>query len=121
MITEIAIYKKDKYNNDKFELEKLRDFEHPEACIQFTFRKSNPHELLFFTKQNVFIFNYFDDSKPISVFYELGNTLDDQPRFGVFNKDQTKFIVTSSMDILFVDTKSGKEIDLDDREEISAI
>ena len=32
-IAEIAIYKIDKHNNDKFELEKLRDFEYKDACI----------------------------------------------------------------------------------------
>jgi len=31
-ITEIAIYKRDK-RTDKFELDKLRDFEYTEACI----------------------------------------------------------------------------------------
>lgn len=76
---------------------------------------------MFFTTAEVFIFNYYDDTKDRSTLYKLNNTLDDQPRFGVFNKDQTKFIVTSAMDILYVDIKSGKEIDLDDREEISAI
>ena len=81
----------------------------------------NPNELLFFTKKNVFIFNYYDDTKDISVYYELDNQLDDQPKFGVFNNDQTKFIVTSSMDILYVDIPKRREIDLDDREEISAI
>lgn len=119
-ITEIAIYKRDK-RTDKFELEKLRDFEYSDACIQFAFRNSNPHELLFFTMKNIFIFNFYDDSKPISTYYDFLNPLDDQPKFGVFNEDQTKLIVTSSLDILFVDIKKNLEIDLDDREEVSAI
>lgn len=85
-ITEIAIYKRDK-RTDKFELEKLRDFEYSDACIQFAFRNSNPHELLFFTMKNIFIFNFYDDSKPISTYYDFLNPLDDQPKFGVFNED----------------------------------
>jgi hypothetical protein len=70
MITEIAVYKRDK-RTDKFELEKLRDFEYDEACIQFAFKNSNPHELLFFTMREVFAFNYYDDTKDISVYYQL--------------------------------------------------
>jgi hypothetical protein len=71
--------------------------------------------------EKIFAFNYYDDAKDISTYYKLENQLDDQPKFGVFNKDQTKFIVTSSLDILFVDIKKRQEIDLDDREEVSAI
>ena len=69
----------------------------------------------------VFRFNYFDERKGIKILYTLDNKLEDYPRFGVFNKDQTKFIVTSSMDILYVDTVKHIEIDLDDREHISSI
>ena len=82
-ITEIAVYRRDK-RTDKFELEKLRDFEHNEACIQFAFRNSNPHELLFFTQEKIFVFNFYDDFKPITTYYTFGNQLDDQPKFGVF-------------------------------------
>ena len=39
----------------------------------------------------------------------------------MFNDDQTKFIVTSALDILYVDITTGHEIDLDEREDISAI
>lgn len=51
----------------------------------------------------------------------MNNTLADQPNFCMFSIDQSKFIVTSSEDILYVDMKSGLEIDLDEREEISNI
>ena len=51
----------------------------------------------------------------------MENTLEDQPNFGVFNHDQTVFIVTSSADILYVDTKTGKEIDMDDAEKIGCL
>lgn len=62
-----------------------------------------------------------DEHKDIQSYYRFDNQLDDQPKFGVFNADQTKFIVTSSLDILFVDIKKNLEIDLDDREEVAAI
>lgn len=39
----------------------------------------------------------------------------------MFNHDQTVFIVTSNRDILYVDTKSEIEIDLDDQEGIGCI
>lgn len=120
-ITYIAIYKKNPKNGDKFELENLREFHHQDACISFYFSMKNNRDLLFFTKQEVFAFNYMDASKDTRIVYELENTLDDYPRFGVFNADQTKFIVTSSMDILYVDMTKHLEIDLDDREEVSSI
>ena len=62
-----------------------------------------------------------NESKDRETIYAFSNTLEDQPKFGVFNHDQTKFIVTSSMDILYVDISERKEIDIDDRENISAI
>lgn len=47
--------------------------------------------------------------------------MDANPKFGVFNKDQSKFIITSSEDILYVDIHKQIEIDLDEREEVSSI
>ena len=43
------------------------------------------------------------------------------PNFGVFNQDQTKCIITSFKDILFVNINTGLEIDIDDKEDISDI
>jgi len=71
--------------------------------------------------RDIFVYNFLEEHSDISSYYKFENTLDDQPKFGVFNEDQTKFIVTSSLDILFVDIKNKLEIDLDDREEVSAI
>jgi len=53
--------------------------------------------------------------------YLIKNKLEDYPLFGVFNSEQNKFMITSSCDILYVDMKTRKEIDFDDREEISAL
>lgn len=39
----------------------------------------------------------------------------------MFNADQTKFIVNSSQDVLYVDIEKAEEIDLDEREKISLI
>jgi hypothetical protein len=77
--------------------------------------------MFFFTKENIFLWDYKDEGKDRTIVYNLTNTLEDHPKFGVFNNDQTKFIVTSSQDILYVDTITKKEIDLDDREIISSI
>jgi hypothetical protein len=102
-------------------LEKLRDFEFDDACIQFEFNNSNSKELFFFTREQVFKWDYTDESKYKEVYYTFDNTLEALPKFGVFNTDQTKFIITSSEDILFVDTTKQLEIDLDHREDISSI
>lgn len=110
-ISEIVIYKK---VNKKFETEKLRDFEFKDACIQFSFKYDDSNMLLFFTKTEVFEFDYLNEGRPRNCKYQLENKLDDQPKFGVFNSDQTKFIVTSSMDILYVDIERQIEIDIDD-------
>lgn len=120
-ITYIAVYHKNPKNNDLFELESLREFHLEDVCINFYFSLKNPQDLLFFTKTEVFAFNYKDSKKNTRIVYELENALEDYPRFGVFNIDQTKFIVTSSMDILYVDMSKKLEIDLDDREEVSRI
>jgi hypothetical protein len=84
-ITEIVIYKKN--NKNRFELEKVRDFEFKDACIQFSFNKTNSSELIFFTMTEVFKFDYLDESKDRVTMYELENKLEDQPRFGIFNSD----------------------------------
>lgn len=99
-ITEIAIYKQN--SQGKFELEKLRDFEFKDACIQFEFNNKNSKELIFFTKEEVFKWDYIDESKEKEQLYKFDNELEANPKFGVFNSDQTKFIITSNEDILFV-------------------
>jgi len=118
-ITEIVIYKRNRQG--EFELEKMRDFEFDDTCIQFTFYKNNSNELLFFTKDEIFKFDYMNEGRDKETKYQFANPLADQPTFGVFNSDQTKLIVTSPQDILYVDLQKRLEIDLDDREEISAI
>ena len=62
-----------------------------------------------------------DEAKQAEEMYRFDNALDANPKFGVFNFDQTKFIITSSEDILYVDINKQIEIDLDDREEVSSI
>jgi hypothetical protein len=71
VITELAIYKKK--SDGKFALEKLRDFSADGACIQFCFSNTNSEELLFFTKEDLFKFNYLDESKDRETMYILQN------------------------------------------------
>ena len=71
--------------------------------------------------KTVFKFDYLLEADNITVMYELDNELEDIPKFGVFNADQTKFIVNSSQDVLYVDIRQKLEIDLDEREKISLI
>jgi hypothetical protein len=99
----------------------LRDFEFTDACIQFEFNNKNSKELIFFTREDVFKWDYLDEAKEKEQYYKFDNALDANPKFGVFNKDQSKFIITSSEDILYVDIHKQIEIDLDEREEVSSI
>ena len=45
----------------------------------------------------------------------------DPPLFGIFSKCQTKCIVTSINDVLFIDLKTGFELDIDAKENVSNI
>ena len=57
--------------------------------------------------------------------YKLNNELSDVPNFGVFSKNQRKFIVTSSHDILYVNLDEPelekREIDFDEKEDIGSL
>jgi hypothetical protein len=53
--------------------------------------------------------------------YEYWEKLKDRPRYGVFNIDQTKCIVTSQNDMLFIDFESQNELDIDKKESISDV
>ena len=69
----------------------------------------------------MFKWDYLDEAKEKEQIHKFDNRLDANPKFGVFNDDQSKFIITSSEDILYVDIHKQIEIDLDDREEVSSI
>jgi len=117
-ITDLVIYKLN-HTTGQFELEKQSEFMFSDACIQFEFSIDNNGQLLFFTKSELFSFDYYMGIK--KTVHKFENELDDQPNFGTFSFDQRKFIVTSSADILHVDLDSGIETDLDDQEEIGQI
>ena len=56
--------------------------------------------------------------------YKLNNPLvpeNGEIKFGVFNNDLRKFIITQEDQTLFVDMDKGLEVDLDDQERISDI
>ena len=122
-LSEIVVYLKNR--DGRYEIEKLRDFEYHDACITFQFNNKNSNELLFITADELFKLNYLDEGQDRETVYELKESLDDQPNFCVFSKDQRKFMVTSSQDILFVNmdekNEARKEIDFDQRENISSI
>ena len=61
-----------------------------------------------------------DDDREETI-YTLKNYLVDPPNFGIFNEDQTKCIITSRADILFIDLQTKRELDIDDKEGISDI
>jgi len=117
-ICSLAFYKRNKVTT-MFELEKDVAFDFKDACIQFTFCHENDNSILFFEAHRLFKYNYLTEE--VITVYEIQNKLEAQPNFGIFNHNQTKFIVTSSEDILYCDMKKSLEIDLDERENISSL
>ena len=102
-ITEIMIYQ---VNEEKaeFELERQMDFEFDDyTCSQFFFNNENNKELFFFTATEIIKLKYTLDDDREETIYTLKNYLVDPPNFGIFNVDQTKCIITSRADILFID------------------
>lgn len=93
------------------------DFNHEVVCEAFQFDHNDNNLLIFFTQSEVIKFRYSDydvsdhssmyddekDSVAGEPMYVFRNGLNAPPRFGVFNTDQTKFIVTSKNDVLFAD------------------
>ena len=119
-ITEIAVYKRS-LSDGKFELEKLREFENEEACIQFCFDHRNNNILKFFCRSEIISLHYNDDAREMETIYEYNTALRDNANFGVFSSDQSKFIISANNDILYVDTLKKLEIDLDDEVESEGI
>ena len=93
-----------------------------QACSQFVFSLQNQKDLLFFTDKTLFSWDYSGERKS-QVKYEFENDFTEQPIFGQFSKCQTKFILVSTYDAIFVDMhakdKSTQEVNLDKREDIS--
>ena len=54
------------------------------------------------------------DESIMKTIYRYENPLKSQPNFGVLNKAQDKFIVTSVQDVLYCNIKTKEEVDLDD-------
>ena len=107
----------------RYDLESLKEFSYTDACVTFAFNKDNTDELYFFTDKEVFKFNYADETKwtTTETLYKMENALDKQPNFAVWNDDQTKFIVTSAADMLYVDIVNKREVDIDEQEGIASI
>ena len=69
-MTELVIYKLG--SDNKFGTEKNITFEFHDACMEFSFCVKNSNELLFFTKEELFKFNYLNDTERETV-YEFEN------------------------------------------------
>ena len=103
-VDELVIYKRN--SDGKFDLECHIDFEFHDACDEFEFCHNDSNKLIFFTKTEVFKYIYKNEQreKPL---YTYKKHLHEEPHFGIFNKDQTKFVVTTEQDVLYVDMKTG--------------
>ena len=73
-MTELVIYKLG--DDNKFSTEKIREFEFHDACMEFAFSNKNSNELLFFTKDELFKFNYLHETDRETV-YKFNNNLED--------------------------------------------
>lgn len=62
-----------------------------------------------------------DEGKDRETLYTFKSPLDDIPKFGVFNHEQTCFVVTSAREVWFVNTKTKHEVDIGEREAVSDI
>lgn len=74
----------------------------------------------------MFAFNYTQENDAIRPIYKLKDHLLEENgmiKFGIFNDDLSKFIVTQEDQTLFVDINKefDNEVDLDDQEQISDI
>ena len=87
----------------------------------FLFRANHENELIFFTKEDVFSIDYMDEGKDRETLYTFKSPLDDISKFGVFNHEQTCFVVTSAREVWFVNTKTKHEVDIGEREAVSDI
>lgn len=86
--------------------------------MRFEFNADNNNQLIFFQRDKVFMIDITDESFNKTL-YSFKEPLADQPTFGVFNRDQDKFIVTSPSDARYCDVKNpSAEVDLDDELEI---
>lgn len=89
--------------------------------MRFEFNATNSNQLIFFSKEKVFAIDIMDESFNKTL-YKYKQPLDDTPTFGVFNKDQDKFIVTSATDVRYCNMKDvNLEVDLDDELNIGGI
>ena len=55
--------------NERFELEKVRDFEFTDSCMTFAFSKTNPEELLFAASDRIFLYNFNDEGAETKVLH----------------------------------------------------
>lgn len=77
--------------------------------------------MIFFTNEDVFSIDYMDEGKDKEVLYTFKEPLDDVPKFGVFNRDQNCFVVTSSKSVWFVNMKTKEQFDIGKREMVEDI
>ena len=100
IVTDILVYKMNREGH--YELEKARVFEFTFSSPYFCFDYRKDTRLLFFTKDELFGWDYMDMNSDRDVIYTTENALDKMPTMGVFSEDQTKFIVTSFNEVLYV-------------------
>jgi hypothetical protein len=113
-IRAILILKKNPFN--EFKMERFINFDddyYKEVCIQFHFSKKNPKELIFFKIDEIFSLDFTNPNKGKTLLYKLQNGLDNDPLFGVFSLDQTKCLIATSEDCLYVNIETQEEVDLD--------
>lgn len=85
------------------------------------FRHGKENELVFFSKEEVFSIDYMDEGKDRDILYTYKSSLGHKPKFGVFNQEQTCFVVNTAQQLWFVDIKANKEFDIGEKEDVQNI
>jgi hypothetical protein len=95
------------------------------VTMQYTFKNyaqgSEPDSILFARADMIFELNYMTDEPTTKILYEMETFCTLQPTFFRSNPSQTKFIIASSTDGLFIDIKKKREYDIDAKYDIKDI
>lgn len=62
-----------------------------------------------------------DEGKDRDILYTYKSSLGHKPKFGVFNQEQTCFVVNTAQQLWFVDIKANKEFDIGEKEDVQNI
>ena len=126
-VTELLIYRQTKEKQWEKQIQMNYNFT-SFTCALFAFKKSDANKVLMFTNDSIIEVNYGASANKKGsreqkerVLKNFGNMMKDPPSYGTFSVDQTKAIIASANDALYVDIDTGFELDIDEKENIGDI